>query len=361
MRLADGRELIYFDDAPDAQRKTTDDRDLEGASTQSQIRRDPVMDEWVVIASHRQSRTHLPPADQCPLCPSTADRLTEIPADDYDVVVFENRFPSLQGVPTGEADGTGDVRPGVGRCEVVCFTSDHSSSFSQLSPERLSTVMDAWVDRIDALSQQPGVEYVFVFENRGEEIGVTLHHPHGQIYAYPFVPPRVARGLDSARRYREEHGGCLFCDVVKQEVADGERVVAETDSFVAFVPKAPHWPYEVHVYAKHHVADLPALSADERRELVLLQADVLDLFDGVFDTPMPYIMGWSQAPVRVDHDLAHLRLEVFSARRAAGKLKFLAGSEAAAGVFVNDVLPEQAAERLRGATRRRPGTGADHR
>jgi UDPglucose--hexose-1-phosphate uridylyltransferase len=357
MRLADGRELIYFDDTPGAQRKTTDDRDLETGVSQSEARRDPVMDEWVIMASHRQTRTHLPPADECPLDPSTEGRLTEIPADDYDVVVFENRFPSLHGVPGDSPDAElTDVRPGYGSCEVVCFTSDHTASFSQLSPERLSTVMDAWVDRTEELSKRPGVEYVFIFENRGEEIGVTLHHPHGQIYAYPFVPPRAARALESARQYRDQHDGCLFCDVAKREIADGERIIAETDHFVAFVPKAAHWPYEVHVYAKHHVADLPALSPEERRELVLLQADVLDRFDGVFDTPMPYIMAWSQAPVRTCRDLGHLRLEIFSARRAAGKLKFLAGSEAAAGAFVNDVLPEQAAERLRNATRRRPST-----
>ena len=357
MSLADGRELIYYDDAPGSGRKLTDERDLESSLSFSEIRCDPVLDEWVIMAAHRQGRTHLPPTDECPLCPSTADRHTEIPADDYDVVVFENRFPSLcHGDPADLLTG-GDVQPGIGRCEVVCFSSDHDSSLSELPPDRLRTLGDAWVDRTRVLSELPGVEYVFVFENRGEEIGVTLQHPHGQIYAYPFVPPRVARGLASARAHRDAHGRCLFCDIVAAELAAAERVVEETERFVAFVPRAARWPYEVHIYPKWHVADLPALSVDERQEILELQASVLDRFNGVFDRPMPYIQAWVQAPVRVDRDLAHLHLEVFSAQRAAGKLKFLAGSETAAGVFINDVLPEVAAERLRNAQRRRPIPG----
>ncbi|MEP7054758.1 MAG: galactose-1-phosphate uridylyltransferase [Actinomycetota bacterium] len=352
MRLADGRELIYYDDAAGEVRTLHDARDLEPPMPSPQIRYDPIQDEWVVIASHRQARTHLPPADECPLCPSEADRQTEIPSSDYDVVVFENRFPSLsmEAPDVVDEDTLLSRRPGIGRCEVLCYTSDHGSAFSQLSPQRLSTVGAVWVDRTVELGKLPGVEYVFCFENRGEDIGVTLHHPHGQIYGYPFVPPRVVRALDSAERYRDRTGACVFCDVVKHEVA-GERVIAATDGFVAFVPSAPRWPFEVHVYARAHVADLPALSAAQRDEVVALQADVLGRFDRIFNREMPYISGWVQAPVHDRRDLSHLRLEIFSARRSPTKLKFLAGSESAAGVFVNDVLPEDAAQRLREAGR----------
>jgi UDPglucose--hexose-1-phosphate uridylyltransferase len=349
MRLADGRELIYYDDRPGAGRATTDLRTLFPSTTPAQIRHDPLLDEWVVMASHRQARTHLPPADQCPLCPSGRERLTEIPAEDYDVVVFENRFPSLSShtaQPAGPHDGLLARRPGFGRCEVVCFTADHQVSFARLSPERLATVGAAWVDRIRTLSRLPGVEYVFCFENRGEEIGVTLHHPHGQIYAYPFVPPRVRRELDSAGRWRDRTGECLFCGVLEAELAEGQRVVALTDRFVAFVPAAAHWPFEVHLYPRRHVADLAALDDGERRELLALQAEILGRFDRLFDRPMPYVMALVQAPVSGDRDLAHMRLEAFSVRRSAGKLKYLAGSEAAAGVFISDVLPERAAELL---------------
>ena len=351
-RLADGRELIYFDEVAGTERRARDSRDLPAASTSSQIRRDPVLDEWVVIASHRQDRTYLPPAGQCPLCPSTPERLTEIPADDYDVVVFENRFPSLAvNVPLPEgADGVA-LRPGAGRCEVLCYTSDHDASFWRLPPRRLGTVAAVWVDRILELSRLAGVEYVFCFENRGEEIGVTLHHPHGQIYAYPFVPPRIERALRAAERHRRGTGGCLFCDLTADVLASGERVVTASERFAAFVPWAPRWPFEVHVYPRRHVPDLPALSEDERDELVALHADVLRRFDGLFDRPAPYIAAWHQAPVSVDRELAHLSLQVLTARRSPTKLKYLAGSESGAGVFINDVVPEQAAGRLREAGR----------
>jgi UDPglucose--hexose-1-phosphate uridylyltransferase len=349
IRLADGRELIYFDDRPGHDRHVADARDLAQVETSPQIRHDPVHDEWVIIAAHRQTRTHLPPASECPLCPSRAGHLTEIPDSDYDVVVFENRFPSLVPEPAGvdTVEGLYERRPGIGRCEVLSYTSDHDAAFADLSAERLRTVSRAWVDRTAALSKLPGVEYVFCFENRGEEIGVTLNHPHGQIYAYPFIPPRIERALTAAEAHRARTGGCVFCDVVAAEVASGERIIATTDRFVAFVPAAARWPFEAHIYARDHVPDLAALDEDTRAELHGLQADVLRRFNGLFPKPPPYIMGWAQAPVSRGRELWHLHLEILSARRSSTKLKYLAGSESGAGVFINDVLPERAAELLR--------------
>jgi UDPglucose--hexose-1-phosphate uridylyltransferase len=350
-KLADGRELIYYDEQPGVDRSVQDRRELGATQTSSEIRYDVLLDQWVVIAGHRQERTYLPPTDQCPLCPSTPDRLTEIPAADYDVVVFENRFPSLaQGLPALETiSGPFVRRPGVGRCEVVCFTSDHEASFAQLTPRRVETVLEAWTDRVRELSQLPGVEQVFVFENRGEEIGVTLSHPHGQIYAFPFVPPRTLRTLRSARRHHDQTGACLFCAVIEAERAARVRVVAETPRWVAFVPYAARWPFEVHLSARRHVSDLSALDDQERGEFAALYLDVLRRFDGVFGTKMPYIAAWNQAPVRVDRDLAHLYLQVFSIRRSPGMLKYLAGTESGAGVWINDIAPERAADLLRAA------------
>jgi UDPglucose--hexose-1-phosphate uridylyltransferase len=354
-RLADGGELIYFDDEPGADRSQLDRRDIAAARTASEIRHDVLVDQWVVIAGHRQTRTHLPPTTQCPLCPSTPDRLTEIPAGDYDVVVFENRFPSLShGLEPGPGgllqDPAGDGlfvrRPGLGRCEVVCFTADHDASFAHLSPRRVATVLEAWTDRTRELSALPGVEQVFVFENRGEEIGVTLAHPHGQIYAYPFVPPRMMRMVATAERHRATRGTCLFCEVLAAEEASDVRVVAKRSRWVAFVPHAARGPFEVHLYPKRHVPDLTGLDEVEREEIPEVYLDVLRRFDGIFGTQMPYIAGWQQAPARVGHGLAHLFLQVFSIRRAPGKLKYLAGSESAMGVFINDIAPEQAAEML---------------
>jgi UDPglucose--hexose-1-phosphate uridylyltransferase len=352
-RLADGREIIYFDQADDAVRVLHDPRPLPTTTTASEIRYDAVLDEWVGIASHRQGRTHLPPTHECPLCPSTRQWSTEIPSPTYDVVVFENRFPSLaQLVPdvpeTVDAGGSLFRRqPGVGRCEVVCFTSDHDSSFAQLSPERVRLVMEAWIDRTLELSRMPHVEQVFCFENRGREIGVTLPHPHGQIYGYPFVTPRSRRMLDTARSHRERTWRNLFADVLDEERRARTRVVVESEWWTAFVPAAARWPVEVHLYPRRQVVDLPALSDEERNDFAVIYLDVLRRMDALFGVPLPYIAAWHQAPVRIDRDLGYLHLQVFSIRRAVDKLKYLAGSESGMGAFVTDVLPEDVAHRLR--------------
>jgi UDPglucose--hexose-1-phosphate uridylyltransferase len=353
-RMADGRELIYFDERDDAVRDSIDERDLPPPPPAAQLRHDPLTGEWVAYAAHRQTRTFLPPADECPLCPSTPDRATEIPAADYDVVVFENRFPSFSEhqpwTDAVELPPLNELRPAHGRCEVVCFTADHEASFASLGEQRVRTVLDVLADRTSALSAVPGVEEVFCFENRGIEIGVTLHHPHGQIYGYPFVTPRTTTMLDTARRYAESTDGRnLFADVLAGERASGERLVAANDHWTAFVPAAARWPFEVLLAPHRPVPDLPSLSDVERDAFGPLYLDVLRRFDALFDLPMPCISAWHQAPVRTGRDLAYLHLQLFSLRRAPGKLKYLAGSESAMGAFVNDILPEEAARRLREA------------
>lgn len=430
--LADGRELIYYDRAPVDRTAIRDPRLLPDPPPASELRYDALLDEWVAVAAHRQERTFLPPADECPLCPSVDGRTSEIPAADYDVVVFENRFPAFSdrvapavadgarptgrpatsatsgapgvpgapappGTPTapgtsgtsagiGEESGVpgeseeragaaGDpeppvaTRPGYGRCEVVCFTSDHDVSFAGFDPERVRLIMEVWADRTAELSARPGVRQVYCFENRGVEIGVTLHHPHGQIYAYPFVTPRTRRMLDAARRHRERTGGDLFADVLAAERRAGARIVAENPHWVAFVPMAARWPFEVHLYPLRRVRTIPELDPAERDAFGPLYLDVLRRLDGLFGVPMPYVSGWYQAPVpaaaadtahdgapgrTADRDLAYLHLRLFSIRRAPGKLKYLAGSESGMGAFLNDVRPEEAARMLREATPVRP-------
>lgn len=342
-RLADGRELIHYDLADDTVRDAVDHRPLDATVTTSKIRRDMLLGDSVAIASHRQGRTYHPPADECPLCPSQGDRLSEIPDTSYDVVVFENRFPSLAGDS--------------GRCEVVCFTSDHHSSFADLSEPQARLVLDAWTDRTSELSHLPSVKQVFCFENRGAEIGVTLQHPHGQIYAYPFITPRTARMLRNAAAYKEANGGKnLFDAVVERETAD-ERVVLESEHWVAFVPYAAHWPYEVHLYPRRRVPDLLGLEEAARAEFPAVYLELLKRFDRIFgegEPPTPYIAAWHQAPFGgleefdgVNRDDFALHLELFTIRRTSGKLKFLAGSESGMDVFINDVPPERAAQRLR--------------
>jgi UDPglucose--hexose-1-phosphate uridylyltransferase len=376
-RLADGRELIYFDDSEPflsgaATRRLDDPRPLpdrfadvvadDGATrpvTAPQMRYDVLTGEWVPMAAHRMHRTHLPPADANPLAPARpgADYSDgEIPATDYDVVVFENRFPSLLRIPDQpdeveyvDGESLWPTRPAAGRAEVICFSPDPAGSLASVSPRRMRTVIEAWVDRTRELSALPGVEQVFCFENRGKEIGVTLHHPHGQIYAYPYIPPRVERMLSAARRHREARGSCIGCDLLADELANGTRIVAQNDAGVAYVPQAARWPFEVHVVPRRHVADLVGLPASEGDALLLLQAEVLTRLDAIFDEPVPYMAGWIGSPNGDDNNLLHLRLQMVSPRRSPGKLKYLGSSEALMGAFINDVRPEEAAERLRGA------------
>jgi UDPglucose--hexose-1-phosphate uridylyltransferase len=357
-RMADGRELIYFDDVAAERVPPADTRDLPHVQHGSVMRYDVLTGEWVTIAAHRQDRTFLPPADACPLCPTRPGRpASEIPAADYDVVVFENRFPSFSqsaatDVPAAvDGDPLWSQRPAIGRCEVVCFTSDHDSSFGALPVSRVRTVIEAWADRTAELSALPGVEQVFVFENRGTEIGVTLEHPHGQIYAYPFVTPRTGQLLDRAAEHRQRTGRDLLGDILDSERKAGTRVVREGEHWTVFVPAAARWPVEAHLVPHRAVRDFTGLTDEERDELAELYRDLLHRFEVYFAEagPPPYIAGWHQAPVHTGRDLTRLHLQLFSLRRAPGKLKYLAGSESGAGAWINDAMPERIAQRLREA------------
>jgi UDPglucose--hexose-1-phosphate uridylyltransferase len=383
-KLADGREIIYFDESAGLHRaELPDRRDLSADATpahgqgaaEAELRWDSVVGEWVVIAAQRQDRTFLPPNDECPLCPSTPGRLTEIPAPDYDVLVFENRFPSLHGVASGDSGpvargaaglaqpaGPGPQAPRVGpgpqapraafgRCEVVCFTADHNASFAGLTPRRVGTVIEAWADRTAVLGAAAGVAQVYCFENRGEEIGVTLHHPHGQIYAFPFITPRTQQMLAQARAHAAAGLGNLFDDLLAGELADGSRIVARNEHWIAFVPVAARWPYEVMLYPAVRAPDLPAVSEAARAAFGEVYLDVLRRLDALFGIRMPYIAAWHQAPGTDPFARREfgLHLQVISVRRAAGKLKYLAGTESGMGVWINDVTPEAAAKSLREA------------
>jgi UDPglucose--hexose-1-phosphate uridylyltransferase len=350
--LADGRALMYFGAIPKRPADYPDRRRLPAAMAQSQARFDSLLGEWVVVASHRQDRTFRPADDACPLCPSSVTTLTEIPAPEYEVAVFENRFPTYTGA--AEVPPAGPGQPGLlasspasGRCEVICFSQQHSTSFADLSADQAATVMAAWVDRSTELARLPGVAQVYCFENRGTEIGVTLSHPHGQIYAYPSITPRTERMLATSASYRRDTGRNLFDDLLAAEEADGARIVLTGRHWTSFVPFAARWPYEVHLYPRRRVPDLAALSPAAKTEFGDLYRELLRRFDRLFDGPAPYVSAWHQAPVRHrDGDFA-LHLELFTVRRAPGKLKYLAGSESGMGAFANDIAPEAAASRLR--------------
>jgi UDPglucose--hexose-1-phosphate uridylyltransferase len=352
--LADGRELLFFSLPGHRPDPVPDRRALpKQQDQQSQLRFDRLTGQWVIIAALRQDRTYKPPADACPLCPGPSGLTSEIPAPEYDVVVFENRFPSLSGAGSApftlpDTDGAEfPAAPGHGRCEVICFSSDHTGSFADLAPAAARLVVEAWRHRTADLMARPGIAYVFCFENRGEEIGVTLNHPHGQIYGYPYLPPRAAVMLREARAHADRTGRNLFADILAQEVADGDRIVAKTESFTAFVPFAARWPVELHIYPNRFVHNITELTNAELDDFARIYLDILGRFDRLYSAPLPYISALHQYTGTEDQRAGYFHVELMSIRRSATKLKFLAGSESAMDAFISDVTPEDVALRLR--------------
>jgi UDPglucose--hexose-1-phosphate uridylyltransferase len=300
--------------------------------------------EQVVYAIHRQDRTFLPARDHCPLDATRAGGPeTEIPVPSFEIAVFDNRFPAFT-APHGAA-------------EVIVYTDDHDGSFGTLPPARAEALMWVWRHRYIELGKREDIDYVFIFENRGVEVGVTLHHPHGQIYGYPFLPPVPARELAADVR----RGGCAPCALLAGELRDGRRLLHESDAVVAYVPEAARWGYEVHVSMREHRASLAACSEQELRLLAAALQTVARGFDALFARPFPYVMVVHQAPTIADAERraatptaggGHLHVEFYPPLRTAEKLKYLAGSEQGAGTFISDMLPEESAAELREAIAR---------
>jgi UDPglucose--hexose-1-phosphate uridylyltransferase len=304
----------------------------------SRLRFDELRGEQVVYAIDRQERTFLPSREHCPLDPTRpGGPPTEIPLPAFQIAVFDNRFPAFES-------------PG-GAAEVVVYTDRHDGSFATLSAERAEALMWVWRHRYLELGARPDVDYVMIFENRGVEVGVTLHHPHGQIYGYPFLPSVPARELAADERL----GGCAPCELLRRELADAQRVILDSDSVVAYVPHAARWAYEVHVVLREHRASLLDCDPLELRELsVALQALVRG-FDALFARPFPYVMVVHQSPtggLDAARSRGHLHVEFYPPLRTADKLKYLAGSEQGAGTFISDTLPEESAAALREAIAR---------
>jgi len=323
---------------------------------------DELRGEEVVYAIHRQERTFLPSRDHCPLCPTRpGGSRTEIPFPAFQIAVFDNRFPSFE-APLGAA-------------EVVVYTDSHDGSLGTLAPQRAEALMWVWRHRYCELGAREDVDYVFIFENRGVEVGVTLHHPHGQIYGYPFLPPVPALELAADARL----GGCAPCALMRRELEDRRRVLYENDSVVAYVPYAARWAYEAHVILRQHRPSLLDCDARELRLLAAALQTVVRGYDALFDRPFPYVMVVHQAPTGGANAAedenedesggtatgaapgatggaggagGHLHVEFYPPLRTAAKLKYLAGSEQGAGTFISDTLPEESAAALREAIAR---------
>lgn len=318
----------------------------------SELRWNPQLRQWVVVAANRQDRTYKPPAEFCPLCPTKpGEEPTEVPASDYEIVVFQNKYSSLNQPPppiTVEGTALYQTAPAEGLCEVVLYSPRHDSTLADESVEHITNLIHVWTDRYLELGKNPAIQYVFIFENKGDAVGVTLHHPHGQIYAFPFIPPVIERELQSAAEHMEETGSCLYCDILAEEMKEGERIVVDNPRFTAFVPFFARYPYEVHIYAKRHIQSFTDFTSEEYRDLARTLKQLLVAYDNLYGFSLPYMMVIHQAPPKGEYPEYHFHFEFYPLHRTRDKLKYLAGVESGAGVFITDMTPEEQAKRLRG-------------
>jgi len=343
----DGRKLTLYSRYPINQVEATSPSN-EPVQANPHLRWHPLRGEWVAYASHRQGRTFMPPPEYNPLAPTIDPNFpTELPQGKYDVAVFDNRFPSMSLTANNPPATIVETLPANGACEVVVFTQDASASLSSLELAHLDLLIEVWGDRTRELGANPQIQYVLPFENKGVEVGVTLHHPHGQIYAYPFVPPVPTRMLAMQQQYYQEHGRGLLQDLIQQEIADNQRIVYEDEDAIAFVPVCARYPYEVWIAPKQPVSSFMELTPAQRWGLAKALKTVTLKYDGLWKRPFPYLMAWFGAPTDgLAHPEAHLHAQFYPPYRTSDKLKYLAGTELAAGMFANDALPEEKAKEL---------------
>jgi UDPglucose--hexose-1-phosphate uridylyltransferase len=345
----DGRELILYSRKNISENIQPTNPPHEPVTGSSHMRWHPLRGEWVAYATHRQNRTFLPPKEYSPLAVTRSpDFPTELPAGEYDIAVFENLFPSLSEKAQEGPELSIPTRAGTGHCEVVVFTQDPDTSLAMLPLDHVELLLNVWADRTREIGAKPSINYVMPFENRGVEVGVTLHHPHGQIYAYPFVPPVPARMLQMQTEYFAEKGRGLLEDFIKDELKAKSGLIHEEETAVAFVPSCARYPYETWIAPKRRVAWLYDLNPQEITDLAKTLKTVLLKFDKMWNKPFPYLMVLYQAPTDgAAHAESHVHFEIFPPLRTKDRLKYLAGTELGAGFFINDTVPEEKAAELR--------------
>jgi UDPglucose--hexose-1-phosphate uridylyltransferase len=347
----DGRRLILYSHRPIADDIVATSPSAEPVDANPHLRWHPLRGEWVAYAGHRHARTFLPAADRNPFAPTTDNtHPTELPPGDYDIAVFDNRFPTLVAGAHDPPASIIETRPGIGSCELVVYGQDPTATLATLPLDHVELLLDVWADRTRELGAHPDVRYVMPFENRGVEVGATLHHPHGQIYAYPFIPPIPARELELQCAYFKQHGSGVLADLIASEIADRRRVLYQDALTLAFVPAWARYPYEVWVAPRAPAASLTDLDASTRGSLAIALQTVGRAYDAFWGGPFPYVMIIHQAPTDGGaYPHAHLHFEFYPPYRMPGRLKYLAGTELGAGLFANDRLPEETATELRAA------------
>ena len=344
----DGRQLWLFSDSKLDENIVAPTPFSDPLVANPHLRWHPLRGEWVAYASYRQNRTFLPPPEYNPLAVTIDPNApTELPMGNWQVAVFDNRFPSLTLTANNPPEITTPTVPAKGKCEVVVFTQNSQSSLGNLSLANIILLIKVWGIRTDDIGQDSKIQYVLPFENRGIEMGVTLNHPHGQIYAYPFIPPIPARMQHQAHNYFIEHGRGPLEDMIEKELKDEKRIIYRGEYAIAFTPPCARYPYEVWVAPIKAVPTFSSLTDYQRIDLAKALKTVLMKYDALWNRPFPYLMAWYQAPTDgIKHPESHLHAEFYPPYRTADKLKYLAGTEIAAGLFVMDALPEEKALEL---------------
>ena len=313
----------------------------------AELRWHPLTKDWVMIASHRQGRPQMP-KDWCPFCPSGG----KVPG--YEVMEYDNDFPALsQNPPEPDPVGTDFFRtaPAYGKCEVILYSPKHTITLPELPVPHIRKLVDLWTDRFEAISRDESVKYVFIFENRGEVVGVTMPHPHGQIYGYPWIPKKIELEVVSAKEHHAATGECIFCRMIREEQEQKERVIFENEHFFVVLPFFTEYPYGVYIYSRRHCQNLTQLTDPEKTALAATLRDTVGMLDTLFDKPFPYMMCMHQNPVNSGDygDDYHFHIEFFPPMRSADKQKFNAASETGVWAHCNPTAPEEKAVELREA------------
>ena len=344
----DGRRITLYGNCPVSNIADAPSPFSEPLQANPHLRWHALRGEWVAYAAHRQDRTFLPPPEYNPLAPtSDPAHPTEMPAGSYDIAVFDNRFPSLSMTAHAAPDTPVPTAPAIGHCEIVVFSQSPSVPLGALPLAHIELLFAVWADRTERAALTGKIRYVLPFENRGAEVGVTLHHPHGQIYAYPFVPPIPARMQEQEHLHFQQSGTNLLVDMIAQQLKRGDQLIYSGPHAVAFVPACARYPYEVWVAPILPTASFADLSGPQRADLARALKTVLLKYDGLWQRPFPYLMAWYQAPTDGQaHPETQLHAEFFPPFRSREKLKYLAGTELGAGMFAMDVLPEVTAREL---------------
>jgi len=286
------------------------------------------------------------PANWCPFDPGSG----HVP-DHYDVYLYPNDFAAftLDSPPFSPEPGLFKTTGARGATDVVLYHPNHTLPPSQMTQAHWRKVIGLWTSRYAELARNPDIQYTYIFENTGVAIGVTMPHPHGQIYSFPYIPPYIQTELDSGAAYMHDHKTCLYCDVLTGEKADGRRIFWENASFVAMCPFYARYPTEVAIYARRHVGALPDLTDTEATDLAEIIKIVRMKYDDLYGFPMPLMMIQRQSPSKGEHPYFHYHIDFYPIQRSKEKLKYIAGVESGAGTFLNDTVPEEEAEKMRRA------------